>query len=191
MLKASVTKWGCAWIFCLLKIDLHSVSVSCFLHFALDPTGTSVEAISEERASRSLHRIQLLSKIREEVGLNAISNSVYHSLLFLRLCFHGTRSEIPIPSKWMYSIKHSLLLHASEMCAICGPWWLYLYLSFLWNLLFLNILMFIMVLLSQMKWSLSEKLWMWFLAGFTSWNVRGASSTGTAIFQLSWLVAVW
>ena len=30
-------------------------------------TGTSVEAISEERASRSLYRIQLLSKIREEV----------------------------------------------------------------------------------------------------------------------------
>ena len=32
--------------------------------------GLSVEPISEERASRSLYRIQLLSKIREEVQFN-------------------------------------------------------------------------------------------------------------------------
>ena len=47
--------------------------------------GLSVEPISEERASRSLYRIQLLSKIREEVLFNyccPVAATIKSTLLF-------------------------------------------------------------------------------------------------------------
>lgn len=44
------------------------------LFFFFSHAGMNVEAISEERASRSLYRIKLLSKIREEVWFEHVTD---------------------------------------------------------------------------------------------------------------------